>query len=208
MNIWEAYCNPSYYNVYFEFLKAKGIKPEEAENLKEQYCVYLQRIKGTILGIDLEDITTKEVFLDRLKDIFYVKWAGKVKYQSMPAHYEHYLTFLDTMQVLHNDFINDKEEERLINLNINIPVKELTEYETQYLIDSKLVALANPQLLYILKRYIENHGIASKRLALVCKEFYGDLLPKMESEDYVRLISMLWTSSHQVKKGGGAIKSK
>lgn len=203
MNIWEAYCNPDYYNIYFEFLKLKGVKPEEAENLKSQYCAYIQRLKRTSLKFELEKISTKEEFLFKLKDIFYEKWVGNIKYQSMPEHYLSYLNFLDTIQALYKDFINEKEKRRLIDPNFDIPILEFTQYEKEFLVGDKLVALTNPQLLYILKEYIEESGMKPEQLTLVCEEFYGDLLPNMTAEDYSKLLTMLWSSSsRKVKKGG------
>ena len=43
MNIWEAYCKPAYYNVYFDVLEAKGMNRQEVETLKYQFNVYIQR---------------------------------------------------------------------------------------------------------------------------------------------------------------------
>ena len=206
MNIWKAYCNPDCYNIYFDLLKAKGMKAEETESLKEQFCVYLQRIKHTCFASELNRIETRKEFLEKLKDIFYVKWAGRVMYQTMPYHYERYLHFLDTMQAFHNDFINDEEKRRLINPNFDIPIAELTEYEKEYLVGDKLVALTNPQLLYILKEYIETRGMNPDRLTLVCKDFYEGHLPNMDSEDYAKLIAKLWSPARKVKKGGGRNK--
>ena len=203
MNIWEAYCTPSYYNIYFEFLKAKGMKPEEAEALKGQYKAYLQRIKEVRFASDLKKITTKEDFLEKLKEIFYIKWQGKVKYQAMPHHYERYLAFLDTMQALHNDFINDDEKRRLINPNYDIPIAELTAYEKEYMVDGKLVAIANPLLISILKEYVESRGMAPDRLTIICKDFYEGHFPTMNADDYAKLIKMLWSPARQVRRGGG-----
>lgn len=206
MNIWKTYCNPECYNIYFDLLKAKGMKAEDAENLKSQFCVYLQRIKQTRFASELNKIENKEEFLEKLKDIFYVKWAGKVMYQTMPYHYERYLYFLDTMQAFHNDFINDEEKRRLIDPNFDIPIAELTEYEKEYMVGGKLVALTNPQLLYILNESIEKCGMSPDRLTLVCKDFYEGHLPKMESEDYAELITKLWSSSRKTKKVGSRNK--
>ena len=208
MNIWDAYCNPDYYNVYFEFLKAKGIKAEEVEELKEQFTTYIQRIKGTRFKMDLKKITTREGFLAKLDEIFNVKWEGHIKYQSMPHHYMRYLDFLDTMQVLHKDFINDEEKCRLINPDFDIPIAELTKYEEEYMVDGKLKALANPQLIYILKDFIDNSEMNPHKLTLVCEDFYGGLLPAMEPEDYRKLLEMHWYSSRGVKKGGKRNKIK
>lgn len=202
MNIWEAYCKPEYYNIYFAVLKAKGIKAEEVETIKAHYTAYIQRLKNTRFASDLKKITTREEFLDKLNEIFHIKWVNKVMYQEMPHHYERYLYFLDTIQALHNDFFNDNEKRRLINPNFDIPIQKLTSYETEYLVDGKLVALANPQLIYILREYIDSTGIKPDRLTLVCKDFYEGHFPDMGSEDYLKLLNMLWSPSRQVRRGG------
>jgi hypothetical protein len=75
-------------------------------------------------------------------------------------------------------------------------------------VDGKLVAIANPQLIYILRGYIESAAMNPDRLTLVCQDFYGEHFPKMESEDYQKLIKMLWSSSRQVRRGGGRNKIK
>ena len=202
MNIWKAYCTPGYYNVYFQFLKAKGMKAKEAEGLKEQFTAYIQRLKESCFKMDLEKITTREEFLAKLDEIFNVKWEGHIKYHSMPHHYMRYLDFLDTMQVLHKDFINEDEKRRLIDPNFDVPLAKLTKYEEEYMVDGKLVALANPQLIYILKDFIDNSEMNPHRLTLVCEDFYGDLLPAMEAEDYRKLLEMHWYSSRRVRRGG------
>lgn len=202
MNIWASYCNPDYYNMYFSFLKAKGINPEEVEKLKSQYCAYLQRIKQSCFASELQEITTREEFANKINEIFNVKWEGKIAYSSMPSHYLRYLDFLDTIQALHQDFINENEKNRLINTDFDIPIPQLSHYEEEYMVEGKLVALANPQLLHILKEYIETRGITPKKLTLICKDFYEGLLPDMDSDDYAELIKMLWSRTRQVKKGG------
>lgn len=206
MNIWEAYCKPEYYNIYFAFLKAKGVKAEEVGKIKAHYTAYIQRLKSTCFASDLKKINTREEFIDKLKDIFYVKWADRILYKEMPAHYLHYIDFLDTIQALYNDFINDDEKRRLINPNVDIPIVELTPYENEYTIDGKLVALANPQLVYILKEYIESTGMSPDRLTLVCRDFYEGHFPNMESEDFHKLLKMLWSTSRHVRRGGGRNK--
>ena len=208
MNIWEAYCKPAFYNIYFDTLVAKGMSRESAENLKRQYCTYLQRIKGTRFAKELKLCSTQEEFKEKLHEIFYDKWCDKVKYKEMPYHYEAYLSFLDSMQALHNDFINESEKKRLIDPNPEIPINCLTSYEMDYLKDGKLVALMNPQLLSFLKEYIEEEKLKLKRAMLICETFYGDLLPKMELKDYRSLIDNLWNSSRNVKKGGKHQKFK
>ena len=106
MNIWKAYCNPSYYNVYFNILVATGINRETAEELKYQYTVYIQRLKNCRFASDLKKCTTPASFKEKLVEIFTVKWKNKMKFREMPILFENYLTFLDSMQALHNDFIN------------------------------------------------------------------------------------------------------
>ena len=199
MNIWEAYCKPSFYNIYFGTLVAKGMSRESAENLKRQYCTYLQRIKGTRFAKELKLCTTQDELKEKLHEIFYDKWRDNMKYKEMPFHYEAYLGFLDSMQALHNDFISESDKQRLIDPDPEIPIKCLTSYELDYLKDGKLVALMNPQLLSILKEYIEEERLVPRKAMLICETFYGNLLPDMELEDYSALINYLWNASHKVK---------
>lgn len=206
MNIWEAYCKPEYYNIYFAFLKAKGIKAEEVETIKSHYTAYIQRIKGTRFAADLKNITSRVDFIDKLKEIFFVKWADKILYKEMPGHYLRFIDFLDTIQVLYNDFIDEDERCRLINHNFDIPIANLSSYENEYIVDGKLVALANPQLIYILRGYIESSAMSPDRLTLVCRDFYEGHFPNMTPDDYHKLIKMLWSSTRQVRRGGGRNK--
>lgn len=202
MNIWEAYCKPAYYNIYFNTLVAKGLSRAKAEKLKEQYCAYLQRIKTTKFGGELKAITDAEEFGKKLKDIFEDAWKNHIQYIEMPSHYYAYLKFLDSIQALHNDFISDNDRARLIDDNPEIPIRELTPYETEYMKDGKLVALMNPQLLYTLKEYIEKERMNFTGASRICNTFYGDLLPGMTIKDYKSLIQNLWDAGRNVKKGG------
>lgn len=202
MNIWAAYCKPAFYNIYFDTLVAKGISRERAEKLKSHYCIYLQRIKGTRFGKELSAISNTEEFRAKLKEIFEVYWKDKVKYEEMPSHYYAYLLFLNSMQALHNDFISDEEKAKLISADPEIPIPQLTPYETNYMEGGKLVALMNPQLLYTLKEYIEKERYNDVRASLICRTFYGDLLPLMEAKDYKVLLEYLWGKNRAVKKGG------
>ena len=90
----------------------------------------------------------------------------------------------------------------MINLDPVIPITCLTFYEKDYLKEGKLVALMNPQLLFILKDYIEKEKFSPKRAVLICETFYRGLLPDMEPNDYYDLIKYLWSNTHEVKKGG------
>ena len=90
MNIWEAYCNHGYYNIYFDLLVAKGMDKEETEDLKGLYCAYLQRIKGTVFAQELQAIDDPDVFLEKLHDIFEVKWKDNLKYKELPQHFYKY----------------------------------------------------------------------------------------------------------------------
>ena len=202
MNIWEAYCNPAFYNIYFDILVAKGVKRENAERLKTQYTNYIQRIKGTRYAAELKQCSDKQQFLNIIHLLFDEKWKNHLRYIEMPAHYDNYMLFLDSMQALHDDFINDAEKQRLISRDPEIPVPNLTHYELDFLKDGKLVALMNPQLLYLLKQRIEGDGLKPSKASLLCETFYGDLLPQMSIPDYSQLLETLWNPSHKVKKGG------
>ena len=202
MNIWEAYCKPDYYNVYFDVLVAKGMKREDAETLKHQYTVYIQRIKNCRFASDLKKCITPEAFKEKLKDIFTEKWKNNMKFVEMPGVFENYMLFLESIQALYNDFISIEEKHRLINFSQDLPIESLTSYELDYMKDGKLVVLMNPMLLSCLKEFIEVDKLAPAKATSVCRTFYGDLLPEMESKDYVSLLEFWWNKSHTVKKGG------
>ena len=202
MNIWDAYCKHAYYNIYFDTLVAKGLSRERAEKLKEQYCKYLLRIKECRFGRELKSITDIDAFRTKLKEMFEVNWKDNLKFEDMPAHYYAYLTFLDSMQALHNDFVNDSERARLIDDDPDIPIAHLTSYETDYMVNGKLVALMNPQLLFILKEYIEEEKVNDVKASRICQIFYGDLLPEMKMKDFKELLKYLWDKGRKVKKGG------
>lgn len=208
MNIWDAYCKPAYYNIYFDLLVFKGMSRKDSEFLKDQYTTYLQRIKSTIFSRELKNCCNVEDFKSKLVDIFENKWKNHIQYKEMPDHYYAFLTFLESIEALHDDFINEEEKKRLVGKEPDIPIKELTSYELNYLCDGKLVALMNPQLLRYLKLFIEKEGVKPSKAATICQTFYGDLLPQMGYEDYAKCIEYLWDSSHRVKKGGKKNKIK
>lgn len=200
MNIWEAYCTPAYYNIYFDLLVAKGMKREEAENVKQLYNAYLQRIKETRFAQDLKAINNKNIFLAKLHEIFEIKWRNNIKYKEVAVYFYNYLKFIDSMQALHNCYIND-DEERRIRLMAEDGIEEFTEYETEYLANGKLVAIMNPGLIALLREYIEVEKLSPSKTTIVCKNFYNGLID-MSAADYKRLIDELWAPSRRVKKGG------
>lgn len=198
MNIWEAYCTPAYYNIYFDLLVTKGMKREESEKVKQLYNAYLQRIKETRFAQDLKAIDNKNIFLAKLHEIFEIKWRNNLKYKEIAVYFYNYLKFLDSIQAMHNNYINDDEEKR-IRLMAECGIKALTEYETEHLINGKLVAIMNPGLLALLREYIEDEHLAPSKATIICKNFYRGLLD-MQSKDYAVLIKQLWSPSRQVKK--------
>ena len=202
MNIWEAYCNPRYYNVYFDVLVAKGLKREDVESLKYQYTVYSQRIKNCRFASDLKRCVTPGSFKEKLVEIFTEKWKDNLKFVEMPKLFQDYMTFLDSIQALYNDFICPEEKHRLIKPDMDLPISCLTSYEMENIKDGKLVVLMNPMLLSYLKEFIEVDRLAPLKATSVCRTFYGNLLPEMESEDYFRLLEFWWNNSRVLKKGG------
>ena len=200
MNIWEAYCNHGFYNIYFDLLVAKGMEKESAENLKALYFAYLQRIKGTVFAQELQAIDDPDVFLEKLHDIFEVKWKDNLKYKELPPHFYRYMKFLESMEALHNKFFNEAEKVR-IEAMATKGVCALTEYEREYMRSGKLVALMNPGLLKILHKLIVQEKLAPKKAALICRNFYGNLLD-MSPDEYAKLINDLWYPTRQIKKGG------
>ena len=206
MNIWEAYCNHGFYNIYFDLLVAKGMEKESAENLKALYFAYLQRIKGTVFAQELQAIDDPDVFLEKLHDIFEVKWKDNLKYKELPPHFYRYMKFLESMEALHNKFFNEAEKERIETM-ASKGVKALTEYEREYMRCGKLVALMNPGLLKILHKLIVEEKLAPSKAALVCRKFYGNLLD-MSPKEYAVLINDLWHPSRKIKKGGKHNKIK
>lgn len=202
MKIWEAYCKPAYYNVYFDVLEAKGMNRQEVETLKYQFNVYIQRIKGCKFASELKKCTNPQDFRDKLTEIFTVKWKDNLKFTMMPQLFDDYLFFLDSMQALHNDYISAEEKCRLINPYIDYPIEKLTVYEEKYMKEGKLVALMNPMLLSVLKEFIEKERLSPHKASSVCHTFYGDLLPHMDTEDYANLLASTWHTTRVVKKGG------
>ena len=200
MNIWEAYCNHGFYNIYFDLLVAKGMEKESAENLKALYFAYLQRIKGTVFAQELQAIDDPDVFLEKLHDIFEVKWKDNLKYKELPPHFYRYMKFLESMEALHNKYFNEAERER-IEAKATNGVSALTEYEREYMKGGKLVALMNPGLLKTLHELIVEENLAPKKATLVCRNFYGNLLD-MSPREYATLINDLWHPTRQIKKGG------
>ena len=200
MNIWEAYCNHGFYNIYFDLLVAKGMEKESAENLKALYFAYLQRIKGTVFAQELQAIDDPDVFLEKLHDIFEVKWKDNLKYKELPPHFYRYMKFLESMEALHNKYFNEVERER-IEAKATNGVRALTEYEREYMRSGKLVALMNPGLLKILHKLIVEERMAPNRTALVCRKFYGNLLD-MSPAEYAALIDNLWSPARRVRMGG------
>jgi hypothetical protein len=204
MNIWEAYCDSGLYNVYFDLLVAKGFGREDAESLKNKYCVYLQRIKNTAFANELKGLKTIAEFKSKLVDIFENKWRDhiNVRYEDVIPHYYKYLVFLDSMQALYDDYIDEGEKVRLLRNNSD---NKLTVYETEYMVDGKLVALMNPQLLNILRDYIVNRGISPRRVSIVCQNFYDGILD-MSSAEYADLVKKIWNPGRGIRKGGGRNK--
>ena len=202
MNIWDAYCNRDYYNIYFDILVAKGMKRGDVETIKQHYLYYIQRIKESPVKMMLEECSTTSQFDKTLHEVFDDLWKGYIKYKDVCPYFFQYLPFLDSMQALHRDFINEEEKRRLLEVDTDIPIQQLTKYEKEYLVNGKLVALMNPLLLYYLKDYIEEDGQQPKRSVGICKNFYGDLLPEMTTIDYVKLLNYLWPKSRKVKSGG------
>ena len=202
MNIWSAYCNKDYYSIYFDILVAKGLSRKDAETIKLHYRQYIQRIKESPVRKELEECTTTEQFSKCIHELFEETWADYLKYKDIVQHFYNYLPFLDSMQALHNDYINNDERKRLVGCDIEIPIPELTPYETNYMVNGKLIALMNPQLLSFLKEFIEQDGRQPQRSAGLCVNFYGELLPSMTISDYVALIKYLWPIARKVKKGG------
>ena len=198
MNIWEAYCTPAYYNIYIDLLVAKGMKRESAEKIKILYSGCLQRIKESCFAKELKAISDKEAFLLKLQDIFEIKWKEHFKHKEMFQHFYEYLKFLDSIQCLHNDFINEAEKKRLANFKVT---DSLTNYELEYMIDGKLVALMNPTLLAMLYELITEKKLKPTIAALTCYNFYNGLI-NMSVKDYAKLINNLWHPSRRIRKGG------
>lgn len=208
MNIWEAYCNKDYYNVYFDILVAKGMKRSDVESVKLHYLNYIQRIKESPVKNMLEECQTTIQFNQSLHKIFDDLWKGYIKYEEVCTHFYQYLFFLDSIQALHRDFISNQDRARLVDVETDIPIQQLTRYEREYMVNGKLVALMNPLLLYYLKDYIEEEGQQPKKSVGMCKNFYGDLLPEMTTIDYLKLLTYLWPTARKVKTGGKKNKFK
>lgn len=209
MNIWNAFCESKYYNLYFNILVKKFGDAAKVAKLKYQYQNYLTRIKDApFLVNNLKSSNSPEEFEKVLSDIFDVKWANHIQYKEIPFHFKSFLSFLDSIQAIHNDYINDDEKDRLLQTDRPIIEGHLSKYELEYLKEGKLIALMNPKLLHILKHDIETRGLRPASAGMICKDFYGDLIPLMTAEDYIQLVKNLWTRSRKVQgnKRNSAIK--
>lgn len=203
MKIWEAYTSPDYYHIYFDILVAKGFKKSEAIEHKEHFRYYINaRIKkAPFINKRLESCTTKQEIIEVFDDLFNNLWRDHFKYPEVQKHFYLYLDFLDSVQALLGKFFNEEEKNRLIGTKQDMPLKELTKYENEFLVNGKLVALMNPHLLYYLKSFVEDRNYSSKLAAKICCNFYGDLLPNMEISDYAKLIDFLWPRKAKNSEG-------
>lgn len=197
MNIWKAYCTAKYYNYFFCILARKLNNTNKAYELKKQYQTYLTRIRGTILDKDLAKITNPNEFRIKLNDIFENKWTGHFQYNEMPAIYYSYLDFLECIEIIYEEYINDDWRERVKQAQKLLNNQELSKYETDYIINGKLIALMNPYILFSLKRDIQNFNLQS--CADICKDYYGDLIPSMTTADYLELIQLIWRPNRNLQ---------
>lgn len=202
MNIWEAYCESNHYSVYFDIVRRQLGNKKQAENLKSQFQVYLQRIKETAFAQELSAINDRLEFKNKLEDIFTNSWAGHIKYKEMPYYFIKYLDFLTSREVIYNDFININEKQQIINLGREVLDGILTPYETECMKDGKLFALMNPHLLYHLRTSIIDNRVNPTVVAQICVNFYEDLLPKMTLEDYQNLVKKIWHYGGRVRAAG------
>lgn len=202
MNIWEAYCESNHYSVYFDIVRRQLGNKKQAENLKSQFQVYLQRIKETAFAQELSAINDRLEFKNKLEDIFFNKWSGHMKYAEMPYYFIKYLDFLTSREVIHNDFINEKEKRHIVNLGREVLDGILTPYETECMKDGKLFALMNPHLLYYLRTSVIDNRANPITAAQICENFYRNLLPAMTLEDYQNLVKKIWHYGGRVRAAG------
>ena len=118
-----------------------------------------------------------------------------MEYKEMPFHFLAFLDFLDSIQVIYSDFINDEEKSRLLNFKQISEEKKLSRYELEYMRDNKLLAIMNPNLLHILKHEIEERKIKPSVGGVICKDYYGELLPEMSVLDYSKLVKKIWNTN-------------
>lgn len=202
MNIWEAYCESRHYSVYFDIVRRQLDSQRQANKLKSQFQVYLQRIRETSFALELSAINNRLEFKNKLEDIFSNKWAGHIRYDEMPYYFIKYLDFLTSREVIHNDFININEKQQIINLGKEVLDGSLTTYETECMRDGKLFALMNPHLLYHLRTSIIDNRVNPTVAAQICVNFYEDLLPDMTLEDYQNLVKKIWHYGGRVRAAG------
>ena len=202
MNIWEAYCESNHYSVYFDIVRRQLGNKKQAENLKSQFQVYLQRIKETAFAQELSAINDRLEFKNKLEDIFLNKWSGHMKYAEMPDYFIKYLDFLTSREVIHNDFIDEQEKRHIVNLGREVLDGNLTPYETECMKDGKLFALMNPHLLHHLRTAIIDNRINPKAAAQICENFYEGILPAMTLEDYQNLVKKIWHYGGRVRAAG------
>ena len=102
MNIWNAFCESKYYNLYFNILVKKFGDAAKVAKLKYQYQNYLTRIKDApFLVNNLKSSNSPEEFEKVLSDIFDVKWANHIQYKEIPFHFKSFLyLFIGNSQLL------------------------------------------------------------------------------------------------------------
>lgn len=202
MTIWGAYNNSDWLNGFKLVLKAEGLSTTLANRYMLQFTHYVNRINSGTYWNRVVSLTSYEDMARQIDLIFNVEWKDQrdPKYQHVPGLMIKYLTYLDTAQAFYNEYFTDEFKMRLEN-----PVSKLTElseYELNYIKDGKLTILINPNLIVLLRKYIDDGSIKVKNASMLCKMFYGELLPEMTESDYQALIEQKW-KSHGAKRAQG-----
>lgn len=205
MTIWEAFCDSNIRTGYSKTLVAKGETPTYANDVKEKFSTYLNRLK--IFNKQLNECSSKEEIKTTFEDIFYNKWQNHIidRYKDMPGHFFSLLDYLDVVQAISGNYFTEDAKNR-IEGDIQFPLEKLTDFELLYIKNGKLTALLNPQLLFLMRKSIITDVVKVKEVSLLCKSFYGNLLPDMKPSDYSVFIKKIWTPGKKVKKNSNHSK--
>lgn len=191
-------------------LAALGKDAVEIDGILSQFQVYISKLKVGHFATELNSIGDRETFMEKLHEIFEVTWANYIPdhYRDLPEHFYDYLKYLDSAQAIWGEYFNDDEKSKYdLDDYPDMPIAELTEYETRFLnSEGKLTCLRNPILLCTIRKAMNNGVIDLAKSARTCKLFYGSLLPNMKISDFKELLGNIWERTNVVRRGNGTHK--
>lgn len=210
MTFWEAYCDSGIRGGYKRLLCAEGYLVRDAEDIMDKFFVYVTRMKGTCFASELNAINDRTEFLNKLNEIFSVKWKDHIKdsYSIMHSHFVAYLDYLRIAQASRGEYINAEEKNAIEQAGFQFPAEKLSDLESRYVKDGKITALINPTLICLIRKQYREQGSQRKSIGLLCKNYYSKVLPKMTATDCLKLIDDIWASKDRVRAAGHDRKLK